>query len=62
MVKKVRLLGVDTPEFFKSSCAEEKEASILAKNFIKEKIENKSGVLKTTKNETDKYGRWLAYF
>ena len=50
---KIRLLGVDTPEL-SSKNTQEKKASSLIKEYLKEKIEGKYGV--TIMKKWDKYG------
>lgn len=54
MVKKIRLLGVDTPELNKLS---EMEAAIKAKAYVKNKIELKKVIVRG--NREDAFGRLL---
>jgi len=60
--KRLRLLGIDTPEIFHPSCPEEKKLGLGAKSFVESLVVNNSGTIRTVKNETDKYGRYLADF
>ena len=53
---KIRLLLIDTPELH----GEEREAGLVARDALREKILNKTVYIKTEKNKTGKYGRYLA--
>jgi len=54
--QKIRLSGIDTPELRK----EEREAGLISRDWLREKILDKKIVIKTYKDKTEKYGRWLA--
>lgn len=53
---KIRLLGIDTPELK----GEEREMGLKSKARLEELILNKDVIIKTDKDKTEKYGRWLA--
>lgn len=53
--QKVRLLGIDTPEIR----GEEREQGLVARDRVRELILNKDIILKSYKDKTGKYGRWL---
>lgn len=53
---KLRLLGIDTPEIR----GEEREMGLISKKAVEEKILNKWIIIKTEKDRTGKYGRYLA--
>ncbi len=56
VVIKVRLYGVNAPEIR----GEEKETGIMVRDFVRSLVLNKKVTIKTYKDPTDKYGRWLA--
>ena len=56
---RLRLYGINTPEL-KSKDKAEKELAIVAKTRLIELIEGKIVKVKTRKDSTDKYGRYLA--
>lgn len=61
---RVRLLGIDTPELH-SSIPEEREKAKQARLFLQEglmqsDVSSKSLTIKTEKDRTEKYGRYLA--
>jgi micrococcal nuclease len=56
---RVRMLGIDTPEM-KGKKAAEREHAKQAKAFVETTVLNKQVVIKTYKDDTDKYGRYLA--
>lgn len=53
---KIRLLGIDTPELRGA----DKESGLRSKARLEQLILNKSVTIKTQKDKTEKYGRWLA--
>jgi micrococcal nuclease len=53
---KIRLLGIDTPELR----GEEREMGLKSKARLEELVLNKDVIIKTDKDKTEKYGRWLA--
>ena len=53
---KLRLSLIDTPELR----GEEREAGLVARDALREKILNKTVYIKTEKDKTGKYGRYLA--
>jgi micrococcal nuclease len=53
---KIRLIGIDTPELR----GEEKEMGLKSKARLEELVLNKDVIIKTFKDKTEKYGRWLA--
>jgi micrococcal nuclease len=55
MTIKVRLLGIDTPELR----GEEREAGLVVRDIVREMILDKEIHLKTKKDKTGKYGRYL---
>lgn len=59
--KKVRLIGVDTPESVHPDKAKNSDYGKTASNYVKELIENKYVSLEFDVSHTDKYGRLLAY-
>jgi micrococcal nuclease len=54
--QKIRLSLIDTPELR----GEEREAGLVARDALREKILNKNIYIKTEKDKTGKYGRYLA--
>ena len=61
MRDRFRLFGIDAPETYGvKKTSEEYAAGQKAKNWLKEKIENRSVIVKTHKDKRGKYGRWLA--
>lgn len=54
--KKLRLHNIDTPELRGS----EREAGLIARDYLRELILGKSVVIETIKDKTGKYGRYLA--
>lgn len=56
---RVRLYGINTPES-RTRNKEEKVRGLAAKARLKELIEAKSVVIETQKDDTEKYGRFLA--
>lgn len=59
--KKVRLIGVDTPESVHPDSSKNSDYGKKASNYVKELIENKYVSLEFDVSVTDKYGRLLAY-
>lgn len=59
--KKVRLIGVDTPESVHPDSSKNSEYGKTASSYVKELIENKYVSLEFDVSQTDKYGRLLAY-
>lgn len=59
--KKVRLIGVDTPESVHPDSSKNSNSGKIASNYVKELIENKYISLEFDVSQTDKYGRLLAY-
>ena len=57
VVRKVRLLGIDTPETWRPSCEEERKRGIEATAFVTKEIGGKDIYIETTKQ--GKYGRYL---
>lgn len=58
---RIRLLGIDTPEIYgvlKQS--EEYKRGLKSKFFVESKILNQKVLIKTKKDKTGKYGRYLA--
>jgi len=53
---RLRLFGIDTPELR----GEEYEAGMKAKRFVEEKVLDREVIVKTHKDKTGKYGRYLA--
>ena len=53
--QQVRLLGIDTPEVRGAS----KEAGYVSRDYVRESILGRTIILKTKKDKTGKYGRWL---
>lgn len=53
--EKIRFYGIDCKEIRGS----EREEGLIAKNFVKDKIENKDIMIKTIKDKKGKYGRYL---
>ena len=54
--QKIRLLGIDTPEIR----GEERESGLIARDRLRELIENKRVLMLSHRDKTGKYGRWLA--
>lgn len=54
--QKVRLLGIDTPEVR----GEEREAGLVSRDRLRELILGKEIVMRTYRDKSGKYGRWLA--
>jgi micrococcal nuclease len=52
---KIRLYGIDTPELR----GEEREQGLISRDRLREEILGKNVVLKTIKDKTGKYGRYL---
>lgn len=59
--KKVRLIGVDTPESVHPNSSKNSDYGKIASNYVKELIENKYISLEFDVSGTDKYGILLAY-
>lgn len=57
--EKFRLLDIDTAEIFKPSCNAEKEHGMLAKQFVSDLVLDKTVIIRTKKDTTGKYGRYL---
>ena len=55
---KVRLAGIDAPELRGSKSAEEKQAAVAARDYLRDLLQDKCVDLKNV--ETEKYGRLLA--
>lgn len=56
---RVRLYGINTPET-RTRNKEEKQKGLAAKQRLKDLIEGKLVLIKTKKDEKEKYGRYLA--
>ena len=56
----VRLKQIDTPEIYRPKTPEELVRGRKAKRFVEEKVLDKAVILKTYKDKTGKYGRYLA--
>jgi micrococcal nuclease len=54
--QKIRLSGIDTPEIR----GEEKEDGIKVRDYVRDAILDKEVTIKTQKDKSGKYGRWLA--
>jgi micrococcal nuclease len=54
--QKIRLAGIDAPELR----GEEREEGLRVRDLLREKILDKEVTLKTYKDKTGKYGRWIA--
>ncbi|MBC8147433.1 MAG: thermonuclease family protein [Bacteroidetes bacterium] len=54
--KKIRLYGIDAPEIR----GDERERGLISKDWLSKKIEGEQIILKTYKDRTGKYGRYLA--
>ena len=54
--QKVRLYGIDTPEIR----GEERPGGLIARDRLRELILDKEIVIKSYRDKTGKYGRWLA--
>lgn len=58
---KVRLIGVDTPESVSSNKSKNNKYGVEASNYTKERLEGETVYLEFDVQQTDKYGRLLAY-
>lgn len=58
---RVRLLGVDTPEIFHPKDSAERELGLQAKAFLENAVAEKTILIRTVLDKTDKYGRILGY-
>lgn len=58
---KVRLIGVDTPESVSSNQSKNNKYGVEASNYTKERLEGQTVHLEFDVQQTDKYGRLLAY-
>lgn len=56
VVKKIRLLGIDTPEMR----GDDKANGKIARDYVRSLILNKDIIVRTNKDKTGKYGRLLA--
>jgi micrococcal nuclease len=54
--QKIRLIGIDTPELR----GEEREEGLRVRDNVREMILKKKVTVKTEKDKSGKYGRWLA--
>jgi micrococcal nuclease len=54
--QKLRLYGINAPELR----GPERPAGLVARDWLRERILNKEVTIKTYKDQTEKYGRWLA--
>lgn len=59
--RKVRLIGIDTPESVSEISEENTEEGILASEYTRSRLLNRTVTLETDVQKTDKYGRLLAY-
>lgn len=59
--KKVRLIGVDTPESVSPNKEKNNNYGKEASNYTKERLEGKNVSIEFDVQETDQYGRFLAY-
>jgi len=57
--QKLRLKGIDTPEL-RGGTEETKALAREARDFVRERVLNKPVLLRTFKDKSGKYGRWLA--
>ena len=57
--QKFRFVAIDTPEIFRPSCDAEKQHGFEAKKFVEKCLLNKTVFIKSYKNKTGKYGRYL---
>ena len=57
---KVRLQGVDAPEIFRPVNEAEKKAGLAARDFVERWLKQGRLIIKTYKDRTGKYGRYLA--
>ena len=53
--QKIRLARINTPELR----GEEREKGLIARNYVRERLVGKQIVLRTDKDRTGKYGRWV---
>lgn len=58
-ILRLRLYGINTPET-RTKNQDEKAKGLAAKTRLKELVEGKTVKIKTEKDETEKYGRYLA--
>ena len=58
---KVRLIGVDTPESVSPNQSKNNKYGVEASNYTKERLEGQTVHLEFDVQQTDKYGRLLAY-
>ena len=56
----LRLYDIDCPELFRPSCAAEKEHAREAKAFVENLVLGKDVLIRTFKDKTGKYGRYIA--
>ena len=56
MRQKLRLLGIDTPELRGT----ERVEGLRVRNYVRDTIMDKTVLIKTHRDRTGKYGRWLA--
>jgi micrococcal nuclease len=54
--QKIRLIGINAPEVR----GDERDAGVISRDALREKILNKRVTLKTLKDSKEKYGRYLA--
>lgn len=53
--QKIRLYGIDAPEVK----GEERPIGLIARNWLRSQIDQKTIIIKTIKDRKGKYGRWL---
>lgn len=53
---KIRLAGINAPEIR----GKERDKGLIVRDYLRELILNKSVIIKTQKDKTGKYGRWIA--
>lgn len=58
---RVRLAEVDTPEIFRPKSDAERKLGYKAKEFVEDLALNRNIVLKTEKDKTGKYGRYIGH-
>tara|TARA_B100000989_G_scaffold288412_1_gene259089 strand:+ start:289 stop:729 length:441 start_codon:yes stop_codon:yes gene_type:complete len=58
-IEKLRIIGLDTPEIYRSECAYEKNKGLDAKKLINLKIQNSTNIQLITDYDRDNFGRIL---
>lgn len=57
--RRIRFLGIDTPEIWRAETPMEKERGKEARDFVKERLLGKIVTFMSHKDKTGKYGRYL---